>query len=68
MCRIHQNNVISNISKKMDVTNLVEGTASDIIAGLKLPHENFIISLNLQKKRVFLSVNGSVRARRVQSR
>ena len=68
MCRIHQNNVISNISKKMDVTNLVEGTASDIIAGLKLSHENFIISLNLQKKRVFLSVNGSVRARRVQSR
>ena len=68
MCRIHQNNVISNISKKMDVTNLVEGTASDIVAGLKLSHENFIISLNLQKKRVFLSVNGSVRARRVQSR
>ena len=68
MCRIHQNNVISNISKKMDVTNLVEGTASDIVAGLKLSYENFIISLNLQKKRVFLSVNGSVRARRVQSR
>ena len=68
MCRIHQNNVISNISKKMDVTNLVEGTASDVVAGLKLSHENFIISLNLQKKRVFLSVNGSVRARRVQSR
>ena len=68
MCRLHQNNVISNISKKMDVTNLVEGTASDIVAGLKLSHENFIISLNLQKKRVFLSVNGSVRARRVQSR
>ena len=31
--------------------NFVEGQACDIVAGLKLSHENYVISLNLLKER-----------------
>ena len=50
-CAIHHNNDLSDIKNMTYLKNLVEGQASNIIAGLKLWHENYVISLNLLKER-----------------
>ena len=49
-CALHHNDDLSDIEKMAYLKNLVEGQVSDIIAGLKLSHENYAISLNLLKE------------------
>ena len=48
---VHHNNDLSDIEKMADLKNLVDGQASDIIAGLKLSHENYVIYFNLLTER-----------------
>ena len=50
-CAIHDNDSISDVQKMTYLKNLVEGTAAETIAGLKISKENYLISLNLLKER-----------------